>query len=242
MRFASFLVASSLLLGAVVPACSDPLDVEGDDDDEKDAGGGKADSSTTRPDASKDGGGKADAGKSDAGKDAGRITAEDACEGELETYNACELDGMQCGPDKYVAWCHTNEIAVDSEQRITARALCLGTDYCEPAVRGDCIYEQYNDLAMTPAQTALLEHYCAACEPADQAACKTRTQHYDGNPASTDTIFLAAWELSATLVQQIDDHCIDAATQGDAGTCADRFDDCAGGYYVDALVADCPAD
>jgi hypothetical protein len=240
MRFASFLVTSAVVFTGLVAACSDPIEKEdgGDDDDNP----SKPDSSTTRADSGKKpDASKPDSGKPDSGDSGTIIVTGDACEGELETYNACDLDQMTCGPDDYVEWCHANETATDSAQRIAARAQCLGTAYCDTDVRADCIYQQYNQVQQSAAQNALLEHFCAACEPADPAACKARTLHYNGDPASTDTIFLASWELAAPIVDALDANCIDAALHGDAGaTCATRFDNCAGDYYVGALV-DCPA-
>lgn len=226
MRFASVLAAFSVASTALVFACAKDAEVEPGDRDDAGAEAGRPDSSTVRSDA----GGTKDSGKQDG-----------ACEGELETYNECELDGMQCGPSGYVAWCHQNEAATDSAQRIAARAKCLGTAYCEPKDRSDCIYAQYNDTEPTAAQAALLGHYCAACEPEGVEGCKARTLHYaPGHPEATDTIFLATWELSAGLVDAIDANCIAPLAGVDAGTCAEAFDDCAGGYYIDALVADCP--
>lgn len=241
MRFASFLAAFSVASAALGFACANSADDPTDDLD--DAGGQRGpDSSTTRSDSGtkKDSGGGKDGGK----RDGATITpGGDACLGESETYDACNLTDMQCGPEGYVAWCRENEAATDSAQRIAARAQCLGTAYCSPQKRADCIYTAYNDAEQTSAQAALLEHYCAACEPSAVEACKTRTLNYvPGAPSATDTIFLASWELAASLVDAIDANCIAPLAGIDAGSCATAFDQCAGGYYIDALVDKCEGD
>lgn len=240
MRSASFLVlsfSSALFLAA---ACSS-AEARLDDDDESDDAG----SSSGKPQSSSSGGkgsssgGSSGSSSGQAAKDAGEdaeAPGEVVCENELALYLECGFeDTITCRADGYVANCRDNNDATESAQRIAGRNACLGPANCDPDDRKECIYETYNSSALDPEQTSLLEHYCQTCEAANVEACKARTLTYT-TVAATDTIFLAAWELAPSLVNAIDAQCIDAAKNGDAGTCAERFDDCAGGIYVDALV------
>lgn len=142
---------------------------------------------------------------------------------------------MSCGEEGYVAWCHASDVAVDSAQRIAGRLACLDVDeHCDPDDRKQCIYGTYQSASLSSAQQTMLTHYCAACEPADPAACEARTKA----ALHDDTIFLASWELAEALVTKIDAECIDGTmTPAD---CAEYFDLCAGDIYIDALVEDCP--
>ena len=228
MRSASFLAISTALFLAHAAACANSDDLGTDDPD---AEASSSSGNTTR----------------DAGRDA-RVERDsstpsgDACENERVLYEECGFEeGVTCGLDGYVANCHANETATESAQRIAGRQACLGAENCEPADRKECIYETYNSAQLDPAQDALVTHYCSVCEPDDVAACNQRTRRYT-TMAATDSVFLAAWELSPALVKAIDEQCIDsaAADAGDGGTasCYKSFDNCAGGLYIDALV-DC---
>lgn len=240
MRFVSLFTLSLLLTTALASACASSEEPDADTDQESDAGPDRAGGSSGA--ASSGGRTPRDAGP-DArpARDGGPTPGNDTCENELELYEACGFDqSVQCGLDGYVVNCRDNETAVDSAQRKAARAACLGLANCEPEARQDCIYRTYNDSALSAAQSALLTHYCAVCEPGNETACAEARLHYDPEAGigSTDSVFLAVWELSPALVQAIDEQCVDSAAVGDAGTCYSRFDSCAGGPYVDALV-DC---
>ena len=84
--------------------------------------------------------------------------------------------------------------------------------------------------------------YCAQCEPSDTAGCATRAIAYDSSAGATD-LFIAAWELSDALVDEIRTQCTGVADSGPgdggADACAKAFGDCSGGIYVDHLP-DCP--
>lgn len=234
MRFQSVFAFSLSTALALAAACSSPAArVEGDDEDaatSSSSSGGRQGSSSS----SGSGGASSSSSSGDAAVDPG-----DVCENELALYRACGFDeGVQCRVDGYVANCHANNDATESAQRIAARNACLGSSNCEPDDRKDCIYRQYNSATLSAAQEALLQRYCETCEASDVAGCTSRTRTYSPSAGidSVDTIFLAAWELAPDLVEKIDANCIDEARDGDAGTCAKRFNVCAGGYYIDALV------
>jgi hypothetical protein len=63
----------------------------------------------------------------------------------------------------------------------------------------------------------------------------------DSRPSSVSDLFVAAWELSDSLVDQVRTMCTGSALDAGSadGGCASAFSDCAGGVYVDSLP-DCP--
>ena len=167
------------------------------------------------------------------------------CAQELAYFDTCKIDPKQvnCTPAKFEAWCSTNQSATDSDQRVRAKAACLNVKHCGASDLKACIYETYNTLSLSPAQTKLVADYCATCEPGSAACVQNHVKYNPSKgPGSVDDLYLAAWELSEKLVVAIDQKCTGApfADAGaDAGTCDRRFAQCAGGLFVDALP-DCP--
>ena len=193
------------------------------------------------------------AGTTDASPADGAVTGDGAttfdpskvCAQELAYFEICKIDpkDINCTTAKFEAWCKGTQSATDSEQRVRAKANCLDAKHCNPTSLKSCIYETYNTLALTPAQSKLAADYCATCEPGS-ASCATSHTTYSPakGPGSIDDLYLAAWELSEKLVVAIDQKCTGPAIAyagADAGTCDRRFARCAGDLYIDALP-DCP--
>ncbi|MBX3222967.1 MAG: hypothetical protein KF795_20820 [Labilithrix sp.] len=157
-------------------------------------------------------------------------------------FERCGNEGdLNCGVDGFDAWCAANDSAINSEAYRRAEALCLTDDNCDGAKRRDCEYTHYADETPTASQTALVTAYCATCEPSDTAGCRTRSTTYD--PAkgikSVDDIFVAAWEFSDAIVDEMKTKCTGAALTTDAGSdvaaCAKAFAGCAADVYLDRL-------
>ena len=149
-----------------------------------------------------------------------------------------------CG-DKFDAWC-TQFSTMNSAIYTEADAACLATT-CEVSARSDCRFRHYRREALSTAQTALLDAYCASCGDAD---CAERTLRYNSaaGPNSVSDAFIASWELSEPIVDAIRTRCTglrDAGDAGDAGTASDRatcvhdFGQCAADVYFEVLP-DCP--
>ncbi len=152
-------------------------------------------------------------------------------------------DVPTCGEAKFDAWCRLNDEAINSAAYRRAETQCLTTKNCDGLDRRDCEYRTYATATPTAAQVAVVEAYCQMCEPADQADCAKRKITYNAakGPTSTDDVFVAAWELSDKLDEQIRTQCTGSAVDAsaDAAACLKQFGNCAGGIYVDALP-DCP--
>jgi hypothetical protein len=160
-------------------------------------------------------------------------------------------DPLTCGASKFDAWCALHDKAINSEAYRRAEALCLVKQNCDGFARRDCEYRSYLTAKPTAAEQQVVAAYCQTCEPADQAGCITRKTDYNAalGPKSTDSVFVAAWELSDTLDDQIRAKCTGTALDagvaaaldagGDAAACYKAFDNCAGDLYVNALP-DCP--
>jgi hypothetical protein len=160
-------------------------------------------------------------------------------------------DPLTCGSAKFDEWCALNDKAINSESYRRAESLCLVKKNCKLYDRYDCEYRSYATAKPTTAQKQVVAAYCQTCEPTDQAGCIARKTEYDSNlgPNSTDSVFIAAWELNDTLDDQIRTKCTGTALDagvaaaldagGDAAACFKAFDNCAGNIYVDALP-DCP--
>lgn len=204
----------------------------------------------------------------DAGTDRRQLPGEDAAvevDARAEA-STCELtraytvecnvgsdagDPLTCGASKFDAWCALNDKAINSESYRRAEALCLVKKNCDGFDRRDCEYRSYLTAKPTNAQKQVVAAYCQTCEPTDQAGCITRKTDYDTvlGPKGTDSVFVAAWELSDTLDDEIRTKCTGAALDagvaaaldagGDAAPCYKAFDNCAGDLYVNALP-DCP--
>jgi hypothetical protein len=157
-------------------------------------------------------------------------------------------DPLLCGAAKFDAWCELNDKAINSESYRRAEAMCLTKKNCASFDRHDCEYRSYLTATPTTAQKQVVEAYCQTCEPGDKAGCITRKADYDAvvGPKSTDSVFVAAWELSDALDDEIRTKCTGAALDAgaidagaDASPCYKAFDKCAGDIYVGALP-DCP--
>ena len=157
-------------------------------------------------------------------------------------------DPLTCGAPKFDAWCELNDKAINSESYRRAEAMCLTKKNCASFDRQDCEYRSYLTATPTNAQKQVVAAYCQKCEPGDPSGCITRKTEYDTvlGPKSTDSVFVAAWELNDTLADAIRTKCTGAALDAgafdggaDAAPCYVAFDKCAGDIYVDALP-DCP--
>lgn len=160
-------------------------------------------------------------------------------------------DQLTCGAAKFDAWCALNDQAINSAAYRRAEALCLTHANCDGIARRDCEARSYATATPTTAQKNVVAAYCQTCEPADPAGCAMRKTTYDPakGPDGTDDVFVAAWELSDTLADEIRTKCTGTALDGgieaqlDAGgvanPCLKAFGSCAGDLYVTALP-DCP--
>ncbi len=160
-------------------------------------------------------------------------------------------DELTCGAAKFDAWCAANDKAINSQSYRRAEALCLIKQNCNGLVRRDCEFRSYATAKPTTAQKQVALAYCNTCEPNDPAGCVTRKTDYDPGlgPKSTDDVFVAAWELSDTLDDEIRTKCTGTALDagaaaaldagGDAAPCLKAFANCAGDIYINALP-DCP--
>jgi hypothetical protein len=155
---------------------------------------------------------------------------------------ACAGEGeLDCGKDKYAAWCSEKDQKSNSEAFRRAETKCLPNVGCDASARRDCEYGSYAGEKPTDAQKSLVEAYCSTCEPADTTGCATRSVTYDpaGGPENVTDIFVAAWELSDAIVDQIREKCTGAALPAGSDPCEKRFGSCAAEPYLDALP-DCP--
>jgi hypothetical protein len=151
--------------------------------------------------------------------------------------NGAELN---CGED-FDAWCEDNDRTINSAAYRRAEEACLTTDHCDGNQRRACEYAHYDEETPTSAQAALVAAYCATCEPGDPAGCKARATHYDASkgPKAVPDVFVAAWELSDALAQEITTKCTGGDASADAGTCAREFASCSADVYL-AHLPDCP--
>ncbi len=228
-RYALLAVSALAASAAAAIACnSDTVDIPGAD---------------AAPDAPPEA--RAPAG--DAGDAGGDAPAEDsgsACAAELAHAQACNKTAdLNCGVGGFVAWCKNTEITTDSDQRRRARAKCLTRDNCDGKKLKECIYRSYGAEQLTPAQRKLVEGYCATCAPGDGQCFARETTYPEAlGPDGVTDVFLAAWELGEALTRKIEGQCTGrslADAGPDAGTCAKRFGNCAGGLFIDSLP-DCP--
>lgn len=156
---------------------------------------------------------------------------------------------LTCGTAKFDAWCALQDETMNSEAFRHAEQACLTSANCDGLDRRDCEYRTYATEPRTEAQNRLVAAYCQTCEANDLVGCAVRKTTYDPakGPKSTDDVFVAAWELSDTLVTEIRNRCTgpdrDAGPDAsdDAGTdaCLRQFAKCAGDIYVNHLP-DCP--
>ncbi len=201
------------------------------------------------PEASRDGAPDTRRADLDGGADADSGANLSTCEITRAYVTACnklQPDGgeaLTCGETKFDAWCDANDKAVNSVTYRLAEAQCLTPKNCAGLARRDCEYRTYGTATPSAAQQAVVAAYCQTCEPADPAGCATRKTTYDPvkGPKSTDDVFVAAWELSDALDDEIRIKCTGAALDAgpDAAGCLKQFASCAGGVYIDRLP-DCP--
>jgi hypothetical protein len=144
---------------------------------------------------------------------------------------------LNCGADKFDAWCAANDQKVNSEAYRRAEAKCLPNVPCDATVRSACEYMSFGSETPTAAQKALVEAYCATCEPADPQGCATASTTYNeaAGPGVVKDIFIAAWELADPIVDQVREKCTGAALPAGTEPCATRFGSCASGPYLDAV-------
>jgi hypothetical protein len=192
-------------------------------------------SSETTPGAGSPDGGTTNDGGSSGGPsgDVCAVTREYIieCAGESE---------LDCGADKFDAWCVQKDRKLNSDAFRQAETKCLPTVGCDGNERKDCEYKSYSGLKQTDAQKALVEAYCTTCEPSD-TGCAARVVTYDeaGGPAAVTDVFIAVWELADPIVDQIREKCTGTALPAGADPCPKRFGSCAAGPYLDGLP-DCP--
>jgi hypothetical protein len=150
-------------------------------------------------------------------------------------------DELDCGSARFDEWCAEKDRKLNSEAFRRAETSCLPTVSCDTKARQDCEYKSYAGQTQTAAQKALVEAYCATCEPSDTAGCATRAITYDqaAGPDEVTDIFVAAWELSDAIVDEIRTKCTGSALADGPDACSERFASCAAGPYLDA-VPDCP--
>jgi hypothetical protein len=173
--------------------------------------------------------------------DAGQKTT---CELTRAYFEGCENEGdLNCGAN-FDTWCAANDKVINSNSYRRAQAVCLTDENCDGKDRRDCEYEHYNGETPTASQKALVKAYCETCEPADVSACTETSTTYDRTKGigSVGDIFVAAWELDDSLVDEIKTSCTGAAASdagADTGACAKAFASCAGAIYISNLP-DCP--
>lgn len=213
------------------------------------AGDGSSSPGEPAPDATTDAALDARGPDSDGGTGEDTGTGASTCEITRAYVTGCNKlapDGgeeLTCGEAKFDAWCDLNDKAINSASYRRAEAQCLTTKNCDGLDRRDCEYRTYATATPTAAQKQVVAAYCQTCEPADPTGCATRKTTYDPakGPKSTDDVFVAAWELSDPLDDEIRTKCTGAALDAgpDAAACLKQFANCAGGIYIDHLP-DCP--
>jgi hypothetical protein len=222
--------------GFLIGACGADTSAEAGDD-------------AAAPDGSRRDAARADGTDPTTDDDAGPAVPPDvaSCEALKKYYAACGGEPL-CALDnpKWDAWCVGNTVAVDSDAYRLATSRCASAANCGSDKRKDCMYRAYGDMTQSVAQEQLATAYCQMCQPGDLAGCRKRTVGYNaaGGPGAVSSEFLAVWELSDAVVEKIRGTCTGAGGKAydggvDAGACAKAFDDCAGGFYVDAFI-DCP--
>lgn len=225
----------------------------GDESSGADAGDAAADG---------DDGGTADP-RDDSGEASGDAGEDDRspCARTRAWAEACGFtDSLNCG-STFDTWCAASDEAINSDAYREAVVRCFDAEHCDVDARTDCEYASYASATPTASQKALVAAYCATCEPDDPAGCATRATTYDAKagPSAVADVFIAAWELRDSLVDEIRASCTgstldagaedggssDAGDAGDAGVtsgaCAKAFANCAGDLYLGHLP-DCPSD
>jgi hypothetical protein len=233
--------AGTIAAAMICFACADDASDDGDDGPAGlDAGGEKA---AVPPSADDDGG---EPPGPDGGVDGGSDAGASVCELTRAYFVGCgHAEDLTCGAAKFDAWCASNDEAINSAAFRRAERMCLTGDRCDPTVRRDCEYTSYGALTPTASEAALVTAYCQTCEPANVPGCVADATAYDaaGGPAAVTDVFVAAWELSDPVVDEIRTSCtgaaLDGGAGGDAAACAKAFGGCAADVYL-AHLPDCP--
>lgn len=217
--------------GALVAACGEDT-AAADVEDASALEAGRRDGGRTATDAA--------AGEADGGV---TLPTDEASCAKLRAYRETCGEELECGTDAFDAWCLANTRSADSEAYRAALLACATPQNCTPNDRKHCMYQHYAKATQSAAQEALTKAFCETCQPGAVATCVSKTTSYTSGlgPTSVTSEFIAVWELSDAVADQLRTNCTGAKLDGgaDAGACAAAFDRCAGDYYVDALV-DCP--
>lgn len=186
---------------------------------------------------------------SEAGKDASKDSSADAgprstCAITRAYFEVCGLEAdLTCGTNNFDAWCEANDTGLNSASYRRAEALCLEEKNCDGKKRRACEYEHYNSETPTASQAAIVTAFCEMCEPTDVAGCTTRSTKFDpvAGINSVGDIFVAAWEFSDAIVDEMKTKCTGAAADAgvDVATCAKTFGSCTADIYLDRLP-ECP--
>lgn len=197
-------------------------------------------SSETTPSTGGGGGGVDGGGANEAGSSGGTGSGEVCAVTRAYVIQCAGESELDCGASKYDAWCAQKDQKLNSDAFRKAETKCLPTVGCDADARKDCEYRSYAGEKQTDAQKALVEAYCATCEPSD-TGCAARVVTYDAatGPSGVTDIFVAAWELADPIVDEIRDKCTGTALAGGPDPCPKRFGSCAAGPYLDGLP-DCP--
>jgi hypothetical protein len=223
---AAIVLASVGLLGVagIMSACGD--------DETGPSGGLDASTSNDAADATT---------SKDSGVDANEPST---CEITRAYFVACG-EPLTCGEAKFDAWCEANDRAINSASFRRAQARCLTKDNCDGEKRRQCEYESYATATPTAAQQQVVAAYCQTCEPGDPTGCASRKKTYvpGSGSKSVDDVFVAAWELSDPVADEIRTKCtggaLDAGADAGDGGCLKAFANCAGDVYIGRLP-DCP--
>ncbi len=204
-----------------------------------------------------------EAGPVDASRRDGRVSADGAPEPEdggvtepsdvaacktlKKYYETCGGEPL-CPLPKFDTWCLDNTKAVESEAYRRGTIACATAENCDTDKRKDCMYRSYSQSSQSTAQELLTVAFCQMCQPSDVTGCRKRTTSYNtvAGPKAVTSEFLAVWELSDAVVDQVRTNCtgsgkgaVDAGIDGGLAACETAFDKCAGEYFVNALP-DCP--
>jgi hypothetical protein len=193
------------------------------------------------PDAAPEGAAESGA-KDSGGKDAG---PKSTCEITRAYFELCGNEGdLTCGTNDFDAWCTANDTGLNSEAYRRAEALCLVEENCDGKKRRACEYEHYNSETPTASQAAIVAAYCEMCEAGDVAGCTTRSTKFDPVKGldSVGDIYVAAWEFSDAIVDEMTTKCTGAAVVDagvDVAACAKTFGSCTADIYL-ARLPECP--
>lgn len=170
------------------------------------------------------------------------------CETTRAYFESCgNPDDLMCGTAGFDKWCAFNDATINSAALRRAEAACLIPQNCDGADRRACEYAYYSDNEkLTTSQKALVSAYCRTCEPDDVDACSKRSTTFNKKRGIDEVpdIFIAAWELADSVVDEIKESCTGdgfGEHSGHSGpsSCSQAFAKCAGDIYVNRMP-DCP--